>query len=238
MIGRYSRDGYMVLPRLSDDAQLQALRAIYDRLFRERGSTEAGDYYDITGRPGDDSEPTLPQIIRPEKYEPRLLRTAHFQICRAVAGRLIDHAAEQLDFFGHMILKPAGYGAETPWHQDEAYMDPSWENRGLSIWTPLDDASIDSGCLHFVPGSHRGDVVPHYHIGGDRAVRGLATDEVDTTRAVACPIPPGAATVHDCRTLHYAGPNRTVHARRAYVLMFKLPSRRVAAPQPREWLAL
>lgn len=101
-----------------------------------------------------------------------------------------------------MILKPAEYGAETPWHQDEAYMDPTWETGGLSIWMPLDAATVDSGCLHFVPGSHLGGVVTHSHIRQDRSVRGLTTDRVDPAQAVAAPIPAGAATVHDCRTLH------------------------------------
>ena len=138
-----------------------------------------------------------------------------------------------------MILKPAEYGAETPWHQDEAYeayMDPTWETRGLSIWMPLDAATVDSGCLHFVPGSHLGGVVTHSHIRQDRSVRGLTTDRVDPAQAVAAPIPAGAATVHNCRTLHYAGPNHTGHPRRAYVLVFKAPSRPVTAPQSRPWL--
>jgi Phytanoyl-CoA dioxygenase (PhyH) len=237
-VRRYRRDGYLTLPRLLHGSGLDELRAVYDSLFARRRSTDTGDYYDIAGRAGEDGDaPRLPQIIHPEKYEPGLLETAHYRAARALAGRLLDHPAEQLDVFGHMILKPAGYGVETPWHQDEAYMDPAWENRGLSIWTPLDEATMDSGCLHFVPGSHLGEVVPHFHIGHDTAVRGLATETVDPALAVPCPVPAGAATVHDCRTLHYAGPNRTGTPRRAYVLVFKAPARPVANPRPRDWLS-
>jgi len=235
MIARYRQDGFLVLPPITSDTELSELRRIYDRLFERRRSLEAGDFYDIAGRPGGDSGPTLPQVIRPEKYEPRLLRTAHFLTSRVIAGRLLGEDPDRLDFFGHMILKPAVHGSETPWHQDEAYMSPAWENRGLSIWMPLDEVTLESGCLHFIPGSHRGAVVRHFHLGYDPAVRGLATDEVDPADAVLCPIPAGAATVHDCLTLHYAGPNRTARPRRAYVLVFKAPSRPVAGAASRDW---
>ena len=236
MIARYRRDGFLVLPPVTSHAELGELRRVYDRLCERCQSLEAGDYYDIAGRPGDERGPALPQVIHPEKYEPWLLTTVHFRAARVLAGRLLGEDPDRLAAFGHMILKPAGHGVETPWHQDEAYMSPAWENRGLSVWTPLDDVTVESGCLHFVPGSHRGPVVRHFHIGHDPAVRGLVTDEVDPADAIPCPVPACAATVHDCRTLHYAGPNRTSSPRRAYVLVFKALARPVVgAAASREW---
>ena len=73
---------------------------------------------------------------------------------------------------------------------------------------PLDDASVESGCLHFLPGSHRGPVLSHHHIGHDPRVHGLEADPPDTTGTVAVPIPAGAATFHHPRMIHFAGPNR------------------------------
>lgn len=46
------------------------------------------------------------------------------------------------------------------------------------------------------------------------------TDDVDPKGAVACPLPAGGMTIHQPKTLHYTGPNRTNTPRRAYILFF------------------
>ena len=38
---------------------------------------------------------------------------------------------------------------------------------------PLDAATIESGCMRFIPGSHRGEVRPHRHLGDDADVHAL-----------------------------------------------------------------
>ena len=122
-------------------------------------------------------------------------------------------------------------GAETPWHQDEAYWDPAYAYEALSIWMPLQEATLENGCMQFIPGSHRLEVLPHQSIGNDPRVHGLVTDKVNPAQAVACPISAGCCTVHHCRTLHYAGPNRSPEPRRAYILTFRLPPKPCDKPR-------
>lgn len=44
----------------------------------------------------------------------------------------------------------------TPWYQDEAYWLPEIpDRRSNSVWLALDDVTLESGCMWFVPGSHR-----------------------------------------------------------------------------------
>lgn len=60
-------------------------------------------------------------------------------------------------------------------------------------------------------------------------------DAIDTSTAVACPIPDGAATIRHNRILHYAGLNHTDNPRRALILMYGgKPSRR-ADPRDYDW---
>ncbi len=101
---------------------------------------------------------------------------------------------------------------------------------------PLDEASVESGCLHFVPGSHRGPVLSHHHIGDDPRVHGLEADAPDTTGEVAVPIPAGAATFHHPRMIHYAGPNTTAQPRRAYANEFQLAPVAAEVVAERPWL--
>ena len=56
----------------------------------------------------------------------------------------------------HAILKPARIGGATPWHQDEAYWDPRYAHRAVSIWLALQPATLENGCMRFIAGSHRG----------------------------------------------------------------------------------
>ena len=42
--------------------------------------------------------------------------------------------------------------------------------------------------------------------------------------AVACPLPPGGATIHHSRTLHFTGANHSSQPRRAYIMAFGTPT--------------
>jgi hypothetical protein len=109
-----------------------------------------------------------------------------------------------------------GVGAPLPWHQDEAYWDPEFNYVALGSWTPLDPATLESGCMRFIPGSHCGDVRTHRHVGDDPTVHGLYAPGIDPSCAVALPILPGGVIFHHCRILHSPGPNRSDRVRRAY----------------------
>ena len=47
-------------------------------------------------------------------------------------------------------------GTELPWHQDDGSFWGLDRAPFLQIWTALDDAPEDAGCVEVVPGSHRG----------------------------------------------------------------------------------
>ncbi|HET6386516.1 MAG TPA: phytanoyl-CoA dioxygenase family protein [Armatimonadota bacterium] len=222
-IDGYHQNGFLAIEALTTPAEVESLQSIYDSLFAARVGREVGDQFDLGGADQEGQEAALPQILGPSKYAPALRQGQLFVNAEAIARQLLGPEAK----FGgdHAILKPAEIGAATPWHQDEAYWDPSMEYNSLSIWIPLQDATVESGCMQFIPGSHRSEVQPHHTINHDPRVHGLEIDAADTSGAVACPIPAGGATVHHNRTLHYAGPNLTGGPRRAYILGFSLPAR-------------
>lgn len=212
----YRVNGFVVLGALTDEAELADLRVVYDRLFADRLSLARGESFDLSGESED--RPALPQILGPSRFAPELKETKLWANARLVASRLLGINVE--DFGDHAILKPAGYGAPTPWHQDEAYWDPALHYDSLSIWIPLQEAMVESGCMHFLPGTHLSEVLPHRPIGDDPKVHGLelAVDLPEGLSPVACPLPAGACTVHHNRTLHYAGANRGTVDRRALIL--------------------
>jgi len=53
-----------------------------------------------------------------------------------------------------LFNKAAGGGSDIPWHQDGGKLWGLSEDPHLQLWTALDDAPLDGGCLEVVPGSH------------------------------------------------------------------------------------
>ncbi|MCW2837692.1 MAG: phytanoyl-CoA dioxygenase [Marmoricola sp.] len=166
--------------------------------------------------------------MNPHHYAPQLLLTTAYRNAVRLAAQLLG---DRVTFEGmHAIRNPARSGAATPWHQDQAYWDPHFEHFGITVWAPLQPATLENGCMQFVPRSHHLGVQPHELISPDS--HGLRLTAMDAVKAVvACPLPAGGATVHFCRTLHYTGPNTTTGPRRALIVDFKAPP--VPLPEPR-----
>jgi len=229
----FHENGFLALDPITTEDELSWMRASYDRIFAERAGREEGNQFDLGGADEEGMEARLPQILNPAKYAPELRDGVYLKHAEAICKQLLG--PEATGGPGHAIFKPAGVGAETPWHQDEAYWDPSKEYTSVSVWMPLQEATIENGCLWFVPGSHRREIVEHRSIGGDPRVHGLEAPGVDTSGAVACPLKPGGVTIHANRTLHYAGPNTSGVPRRALILGYSLPARERAEPRRFPW---
>ena len=232
-IAAFHQDGYLVLPEITTTEEIGRLRKIYDHLFATKAGREEGNQYDLASADEDEVTAVLPQILNPAKYAPELQDILYRTNAAALAKQLLGPEAEQIG--EHAILKPPEIGAETPWHQDEAYLNPDLEYNALSVWMPLQEATPENGCMVFLPGSHKGDVVPHHSINHDPRIHGLEVDEVDPSGGVACPLPAGGATIHHCRTLHYTGPNRSNLSRRAYILVFATPHKQRAEGRDFYW---
>ncbi len=53
-----------------------------------------------------------------------------------------------------VMTKQPGYSSDTGWHQDIRYW--SFQDRNLvSMWLALGPETIDNGCLHVIPGTHK-----------------------------------------------------------------------------------
>lgn len=224
-IAQFHENGFLAIEAITTSDEIEMLREVYDRLFEAKAGREEGNQFDLGGSDEDGQTAVLPQILNPAKYAPELLHTLYRANALAISRQLLgEHAMPMGE---HAIFKPARYGAPTPWHQDEAYWNPQLQYQSLSVWLPLQPATLENGCMQFVPGSHQMEIIEHQSIGGDNRVHGLETVQtIDESKAVLCPLPPGGATFHLNRTLHYAGPNRSEIPRRAYILGFGL------APQP------
>ena len=238
-IERFHEQGYITVERIAPAEELAWIGALYDRLFEGKIQAIRGGYFDLVRAYEAEGEDLLPQILTPEALIPALKETCFWKNGRRLAAQLIGAPEASLRGWGHMIRKPARVGEALPWHQDEAYWDPGLTYTALGCWMPLDAATIESGCMSFVPGSHLGDIRPHRHVGDDPNVHGLyctpTPDEL--ARAVPAPTPAGGAVLHHCRMLHSSGPNISPNVRRAYANEWQLPPEKAHEIPRRDWIA-
>jgi len=235
-VEEFHERGFLAVEKITSGEELAWLAEVYDALFADKRGAFRGGYFDLA-RPYESEGPDLlPQVLTPEVAVPALRETAFWRNGRAMAARLLAADPGALQGWGHMILKPPRIGESLPWHQDEAYWDPAFDYRALGCWMTLDSATEESGCMRFIPGSHRGDVRAHGHIGGDPTVHGLETHAVDEALAAVVPVEPGGAVFHHCRMVHSSLPNRSESVRRGYANEWQLAPERREVPYERPWV--
>jgi hypothetical protein len=214
--------GFTSIERITTDEELAWLGEIYNRLFAERVNPVPGAYVDLVRPNGSSEVASQAQILLPELKFPELRKTAFWRNGRQLASTLLGLELSAVKGWGHMIRKPPHDSGALPWHQDEAYWDRSFKYHATSCWMPLGPATIESGCMSFIPGSHRSGVREHRPTGGDFVAHVVSVEGVDDSLAVPAPVGAGGAVFHHCRTLHSSGPNRSARVRRAYSNEFQL----------------
>lgn len=234
----FAERGFVMIPRITTDEEVLWLREFYDWLFAEKVEAVKGGHFDLVRPYDSEGEDRLPQLLGPEQRFPQLKETAFWRNGRDLASRLLGVDASEIRGWGHMIRKPPRIGESLPWHQDEAYWEPSLVYRALGCWMPLDEATLENGCMSFIPGSQLGEVMPHRHVGDDPSVHALFTspDPADIARAVAVPTPAGGAVFHHSRTLHASGPNVSDRVRRAYANEWQLTPVKAETTPERPWI--
>lgn len=233
----YRDNGYLVCECVTTPDELAWLTEVYDALIEQPMSGGLDTVFDVAKPYGSTEPPKLGQLLLPERYVPEIRQTAMWNNARRIATTLLEIEPERVEHWGHILYKTAHGGNETPWHQDEAYWDIDLDYYAIGAWMPLQDVDVDNGCLWFLPGSHRGDVLVHRHLGGDPAVHVLEiTDPVDTSRAVPVPLPAGGMSFHHPRLLHYARENASGRIRRAWANEFQTAPVQRDVPADRPWV--
>jgi hypothetical protein len=220
----FEHDGFLSLESLTTPADIELIRSLLDPLF-EKFDSLGERAVDLAGPRQRGVPLRSPEVNEAVRLEPRLRSTQAYVRCREIASMLLRTPVGYQ--FDHAIFKPPRNQTATAWHQDEAYSAEPMPLRSIHFWIPLQPVTVDNGCMWFIPGSNQTGLLPHYvanrRFSGPQAQATavtLATKVNDDSKAVACPLPLGGATVHHPLTLHYTGPNQTDSWRKAWILHF------------------
>ncbi len=122
------------------------------------------------------------------------------------------------------IVKEPGSQAHVSWHQDLTYWGLSHDDQ-VTMWLALSPATVESGCMRMVPGSHVSGRIDH-EVTDDAAnvlLQGQTVPGVDENRAVTCMLEPGQASFHHGWTLHASMPNVSADRRIGLNIQYLAP---------------
>ncbi|MFN7920241.1 MAG: phytanoyl-CoA dioxygenase family protein [Bryobacteraceae bacterium] len=214
---RYDRDGFLEIRGLLDAAELAALEAELDRYFREIApGLPAGDIV-WEKEPMPDGSRRVRNLWRMEQYSPFFASLAQNPRLLALAGKLVN--GDPVSMGVELFAKPARVGSAVPHHQDNAYFNLTPPD-SFTCWIALDASTPENGCVHYTPGSHRWQPLPHKASG----VQGnsMMADHVPADLVeIPGPLSPGDAMLHHCLTVHRSEPNRSERPRRGLLIVFK-----------------
>ena len=216
-IESYHEHGFLVVEGFFDDVELEMWRQCVDAAVADRlgGSVEhltnQGDPQAFYARVftqclrlADTSD-----AVRGLVYDPRL-------------GKLTSDliGAEGIRVWHDQALIKPPHGNPTAWHLDVPYW--SFDSRdAISFWVSLDDATLENGCMWYIPGSHKTARFDN-SVGIGHNVGELFNlyPEWRDIAPVPVPCPAGSIVWHNGLCAHGAGANMTNKYRRAMTCAF------------------
>jgi hypothetical protein len=205
-----SADGLAALRERADDLMLA--RVPIDGFFFQLDG-ETGSYDDLRfGRGWEGPSLAYRKIERLER-EPRFRDWLANPVFEAVARAGI--AGPVAVYRACLMIKSAAGGTELPWHQDGGRFWGVDRDPTLQIWTALDDAPREAGCVEVVPGSHRAGLAS-----ANGGFLPAALTEPVAARAVALPCRAGEVLLLHNHVWHRSGRNATGRPRRAFSVCY------------------
>ncbi len=128
----------------------------------------------------------------------------------------------------NFFIKEPATPAFVSWHQDLTYWgyDHALE---VTAWVALSPATSQSGCMRFLPRSHRSEIVEHRDTFEESNLlsRGqMVTVDVDEADAVDVTLQPGEMSLHHGRLFHASHPNDSADRRIGLAIRYVAPSMR------------
>jgi ectoine hydroxylase-related dioxygenase (phytanoyl-CoA dioxygenase family) len=214
----YEENGYLAGVRILTDEQLEQLRGELNEFFDPQ---HAGRelWYEYHSNESADPDTVLFHALGAWRIRPGFHDLLWHPAFTVAASQLLGASVR----FWHdqLFCKPARHGGVVAWHQDYSYWTRTEPMAHLTCWIGLDDADAANGCVQYIPGSHRWDLLPITGLAGDmHAIRQVLDD--DQWQAMHEPVhaelKAGEATFHHPLMVHGSQENRTDRPRRATVI--------------------
>ena len=225
----YDLEGYLVLPKLLDDEDLapgreamqQKVELIANELFAGGLISER-----FTDEPFATRLARLFENLTDKEFlvYDRSWRDRYPGYFRLMANPKILDVVESLlgpEIFANPVYNtrpkvPKVAAGIVPWHQDKSYWPKAEAAPVITVWIPLVDATLENGCLHVIPRTHRRRLLSFH----DETYSGTGYKELDDkhikrhhAEVVPIPLEAGGAILFNDRFIHSSTANNTEHVR-------------------------
>ena len=108
------------------------------------------------------------------------------------------------------VIKEPNSKAHISWHQDLTYWGFN-DDKQVAAWIALSDATEENGCMHMIPGSHKGGQLPHRTTKDSNNLlhHGQTIEGVSEEQSRCIPLKAGEASLHQGWTMHTSYPNKS-----------------------------
>jgi ectoine hydroxylase-related dioxygenase (phytanoyl-CoA dioxygenase family) len=213
----FHEQGYLAGVRLLSDEQVEVLRRELATLV-EPSHPGNSLFYEFNSNESADPSRVLFHALGAWRITPGFHDILWNPAFTVPASQLLAGAVR----FWHdqLFCKPAHHGGVVAWHQDYSYWTRTQPMTHLTCWIGLDDATRDNGCLQYIPGSHRWQLLPVTGLAGDmNAIQTVLSDEQKRQfRPVAIELKKGQCAFHHPLMVHGSFENSTDRPRRAAVI--------------------
>ncbi|CAF0869651.1 unnamed protein product [Rotaria sp. Silwood1] len=229
-INAYRENGYYVIPNLLSPSQLKQWRTIIFSAIKDRAERKykfpTVNEEDHTNIDFDYYDNVFTQSVN--------LWQTHDSVKQILleSGEVIGKIAAELEgidcvrIWHDQALIKEPFANPTAWHLDVPYWSFT-SLHAISVWIALDDATLENGCMYFMPGSHKvterhyyvaNNTFPEIKIGKNLSDIFNTYSELKQWPTVAVPMKAGSASFHSGLLIHGAGANMTSERRAAMAI--------------------
>lgn len=117
------------------------------------------------------------------------------------------------------IFKPPRIGSAIYCHQDSTFLYTEPESC-IGFCFALEDATLENGCMHFIPGGHKGPLKKLHYRDGNGYLKFKTLDDTPWPENATIPaeVKAGSMVIFDGRSPHLSSANLSDKSRHAYTL--------------------
>jgi ectoine hydroxylase-related dioxygenase (phytanoyl-CoA dioxygenase family) len=214
----YRQNGFIVIDGFLSADELEHWRTVVTRGVEERGGVKFPGQAVKTGE-DDKINPdadyfgnVFDQIVNLWQTSADVKELMFDERIGRMAGQLAGVSGIRIWHDQTLYKRP--WANPTAWHLDTPFWS-FYSRDALSIWVALDDATLENGCLFFLPGTHREATFENPGITKNMNAIFTMYPQFARIKSMAAPMKAGSCSFHNGLCVHGANANMTPGFRRA-----------------------
>tara|TARA_R110002111_G_scaffold253711_1_gene319021 strand:- start:200 stop:1063 length:864 start_codon:yes stop_codon:yes gene_type:complete len=215
-IEHFNEQGYLIIRKAFDPDEISAALEGLQDLIMGKNPEFKGIVFEAAARDKlstlslSERQDAVRKLMSFVEYDSRLKAISHHPKLLNAVSQLNGNKTPAL-FQDMALTKPPRLGREKPWHQDNAYFNYAQGTPVVGVWIALDEATVENGCMQFMPGQHKEGPRIHFQ----RRDWQICDTEMLGQRSVSAPLKPGGLLLFSGLLPHGTPHNSSGKRRRA-----------------------